>query len=243
MPEAQVDSVQNDTMVTLQVKTGADDLALFLVHSKVICNVSPVFRAAFQGAFKEGEWKTLELKETACHIVNDFVFWLYRGVCPSPPEEDNEHLLRYAMMYTFAERYEILKMKHDALTAAAHRSSKTGFTPADVFATNYIYKHTLHGDGFRRLLVCIYAYKVHHLWFQDNKMEEYYRESHSEFILELAIEMGRHKAAPGKSIMIKGVTFYEPKTEPKAEPKTEPSDIVEDMWNMQQIHNEQRPTY
>lgn len=230
-------------MVTLQVKTGADDLAVFLVHSKVICNVSPVFRAAFQGAFKEGEWKTLELKETACHIVNDFVFWLYRGFCPSPPEEDNEYLLRYAMMYTFAERYEILKMKGVALTAAARRASKTGFTPADVPATKYVYENTLPGDGFQRLLVCIYAYKVDPVWFQDNKMEEYYRERPSEFILDLVMEMGRHKAAPGKPIMIEDVTFYEPKLEPKAEPKTEPPDIMDDMWNMQQIHNEQRPTY
>ncbi|MDI1488143.1 MAG: hypothetical protein OHK93_007417 [Ramalina farinacea] len=230
-------------MVTLQVKTSADDLAVFPVHSRVICNVSPVFRAAFQGAFKEGEWKTLELKETACHIVNNFVFWLHRGICPSPPEEDKEYLLQHAMMYTFAERYEILKMKGDALTAAAHRASKIGFTPADAFATNYIYEHTLPGDGFRRLLVCIHAYKVHPVCFRENKMEKYYRESPSEFILDLVSEMGRHKATPEEPITFEGVTFYEPRIEPKAEPKGGPSDVMDDMWNMQQVHNEQRPTY
>ena len=230
-------------MVTLKVKTVADDLAVFLVHSGVICNVSPVFRAAFQGAFKEGEWKTLELKETPCHIVNDFVFWLYRGICPSPPKEDKEYLLRYAMMYTFAERYEILKMKGDVLTAAAHRASKNRFTPADVSATNYVYEYTLPGDGFRRLLVCIYAYKMDPVWFQGNKMENYYRQSPSEFVLDLVMEMGRHKTAPGEPIMFEGVTFCEPKIEPKAEPKIGPSDVMDDMWNTQQVHNEQRPTY
>ena len=251
---AQADSVRDDTMVTLKVKTVADDFAVFLVHSGVICNVSPVFRAAFQGAFKEGEWKTLELpfqkfgkeapcqcdketpcqcdKETPCHMVNDFVFWLYRGICPSPPKEDKEYLLRYAMMYIFAEVYEILKMKGDVLTAAAHRAAKNRFTPADVSATNYVYEHTLPGDGFRRLLVCIYAYKMNLVWFQGNKMEDHYRQSPSEFVLDLVMELGRHKAAPGEPIMFEGVTFYEPRIEPKAEPKSGPSDVMDDMWNM-----------
>ena len=198
-------------MVTLQVKNDGDDLAKFLVHSKVICNASPVFKAAFQGAFKEGEWKTLELKETTCLAVNDFIFWLYRGVCPSPPEEDNEYLLRYATLYTFAERYEILKMKHDALAAAVHRASEDGFTHVDVFTTKYVYENTVPGDGFRRLLVCICAYNVAPVYFENKKMEEYYRESPSEFVLDSVMEMGRNNFVPKDSIIIEGVNFYEAK--------------------------------
>ena len=126
-------------------------------------------------------------------------------------EEEKEYLVRYTILYTFPERYGISNMKRDVLSATARRASKPGFTTANVSTTNYVYEHILPRDGLRRLLVCIYKYKVDSVWLQENKMEDFYLESPDEFVLDLVVEMGCHKASPGQPSKVEGVTFMSQK--------------------------------
>lgn len=69
-------------MVTIYA--GDDETApKYFVHEEVACLYSPVFKAAFQGAFLEGQTKTYFLGETLESAVGLLVKWLYNQTLDS----------------------------------------------------------------------------------------------------------------------------------------------------------------
>ena len=49
----------------------------FKVHKGLLCSVSPVFKAALEGDFKEAQEQVIELTEDNSETIEYFQFWLY----------------------------------------------------------------------------------------------------------------------------------------------------------------------
>lgn len=63
-------------MITIVAGEG-DNPAKFVVHKDFVCHYSPVFRAAFNSAFIEGQTQTYHLKDSREKVVGLLVEWVY----------------------------------------------------------------------------------------------------------------------------------------------------------------------
>ncbi len=98
----------------------------FKLSKDLLCYVSPFFKAAFEGGFKEGHEKTMELLEDDPEAFNHVVSYIYRGNFGSLTLRDSsEHytgVFRYSSklstsiyLLEFSERLQISGMKNAAL--------------------------------------------------------------------------------------------------------------------------------
>lgn len=61
-------------MITLYV---GNDREVFHVHQNLLCNASPVFKAALTGNFRESSDHSMDLPEEDVASVNRLLSWLY----------------------------------------------------------------------------------------------------------------------------------------------------------------------
>lgn len=69
-----MDSLKGEPVVTLYV---GNDREVFYIHRNLLCNASPVFKAAFAGKFRESSELSMELPDEDVDSLNRLVQWLY----------------------------------------------------------------------------------------------------------------------------------------------------------------------
>ena len=92
----------------------------FQIHTRLLCDSSKYFKAAFEGKFKEGEDRVLELLEEDATVFETFQLWLYAGVLdPLTPTCDaaNPNLI-YTIpleLYVSGDKHHISDLQNDAI--------------------------------------------------------------------------------------------------------------------------------
>ena len=106
------------------------------------------------------------------------------------------HLMRYARLNSFAEKYDIATLKYDAAVILVDRVnlfSCRWFWPYGCPLLKEIYSNTRPGDHFRTLIVAIYVYKVDPEHFKTVNSAQYF-DQYPELAVEVASAMGRRIA-------------------------------------------------
>lgn len=133
----------------------------FYVEMDVICDVSPVLKAAFTGGFKESIEKTMRLPEENPIEFHRFMKWTYLDTYYlSPFQSDGtaeDRIMELARLYVLADQFDVVKLKHniiDRMYEIGQCSSGTYSPPHNVI--RYVYDNSTRLSFFRKLLVAWY---------------------------------------------------------------------------------------
>jgi hypothetical protein len=119
------------------------DREAFKLSKDLLCYVSPFFRAAFEGDFKESNEQTMELLEDDVAAFEHVVSYMYRGIFGSDNVHQNQiascrpsaKIFTVISLLELAERLQIPDMKLAALTDlewALHSGHSIELTAEDV---------------------------------------------------------------------------------------------------------------
>lgn len=174
-------------MVTLRITLPDDEIQTALVHEKLLCTASPVFKAALQCGFGEATTKAVTIVDVDITTIQDFLYWLYHEKCRSTPD-----LVRYAKLNKFADMYDIAWLKYDAgLATLASVKTVIQASSGTKFSFPFVrqaYDNSAPGDIIRKVLVAIYVQEVSFSVLQSAESEKCLS-SCLEFGSDVAIEM------------------------------------------------------
>ncbi|TVY36386.1 hypothetical protein LSUB1_G004769, partial [Lachnellula subtilissima] len=139
-------------LVTLKVQNTSE---AFVVHKEFACHHSPVFNAAFNGPFVEGQTQVYGLEDTTTRAVRLLVYWLYtQKVDLTLPNDDHSALKAQASslaeLWVLADFLLIPRLQNAVLGAIVsvrreHHSLYMG-------CWGYVCAHTAPDSAIRRLL-------------------------------------------------------------------------------------------
>lgn len=168
----------------------------FHVEMDVLCDVSPVLKAAFTGGFKESQDKTMKLPEEDMIGFDRFLRWVYLGRYPlTNIEADGTaevRIMELARLYVLADRFDVVPLKHhviDEMYEIGRISSDQTGPPHHVI--RYVYKNSTRLSLFRKLLVAWYLLKRrnhHHGYSHSSRMMVALENEIPELRAELALE-------------------------------------------------------
>ncbi|KAG8527186.1 uncharacterized protein KY384_008616 [Bacidia gigantensis] len=153
-------------MVRLDTHTEEGRLRSFWVSESQLCDVSPVFKAAFQGRFLESREKSYRLEDTSPSTAACLVNWICtrKSFLHETTENRNwqEYYLQLAHLYVCASEYLILDLV-DLLEANFICSLRTNlimrqpnFHPGSL-CVDVIYGNTPPSAKLRKILTAFYA--------------------------------------------------------------------------------------
>ncbi|MCJ1267625.1 hypothetical protein MMC22_007511 [Lobaria immixta] len=138
-----------------------EPVTAFHVEMDVVCDASPVLKAAFTGGFKESKDKTMSFPEEDAINFGRFLEWTYGGwyhlsmIEPDGTAEDR--IMELAKLYVLADRYDVVKLKHniiDRMFDFGWGCSPTYGPPFRVI--RYVYENCTHLSFFRKLVASWY---------------------------------------------------------------------------------------
>lgn len=145
-------------MVTLLV---GSTKAPFHVHMDLICQESPLFKAAFMGAgqFEETLEKSMHLHEEDPETVDRMIQWMYFKQYPIKHElvaesfdESEIASMQLITLYATADKFEVIELKNDVINRLYNLVSHKYFVFHDD-SIEYVYKNTPPKSQLRRLIV------------------------------------------------------------------------------------------
>ncbi|MCJ1464038.1 hypothetical protein MMC07_002648 [Pseudocyphellaria aurata] len=197
--------------VVLYVGTPA---VAFHVEMKVLCNVSPVLKAAFTGGYKESQNKTMDLPEEEMIGFDRFLRWAYLGSYPlAHVEADNTaevRIMELARLYVLADRFDVVLLKHDIIDRMfeiGNRSSEETGPSHQVI--RYVFNNSTRLSLFRKLLVAWHLKRRNYGYSHDSRMvalENEIPELRAEMALEARYRGPINPFARNRSV------FYEEET-------------------------------
>ena len=141
-------------------------LKRFLVHENLLCDASPVLRAAFQGNFAEAGTKSMTIKNLDVGMVNVFLGWLYSDKrFPEKPDTiDAEQVwfLNMARLAVVADVYQIEGLGDSVID---HLVRVSWLNPPQWPIVEFIYENTSGQSILRRWIVAIYVERTNYNWF------------------------------------------------------------------------------
>ncbi|KAI4119037.1 MAG: hypothetical protein LQ345_001008 [Seirophora villosa] len=150
-------SFENDPLVTLEVGPGK---SLFHVHKGLLCQVSPVFDAAFNGAFKEN-CGSMRLSDDNPAVFEYLVQWLYRRKVLASAVAKKQIMVRYSNhveLYLLADKYGIVLLKNHVMRSLfdhmkKHQGAGVNWGVPDINIISHAYALTTENSRLRRFLV------------------------------------------------------------------------------------------
>lgn len=133
----------------------------FHVELDVICEVSPVLKAAFTGGFRESQDLIMRFPEEDVFDFDRFLRWTYLGSYPlSGFQTDGtaeERLMELAKLYVLADRYDVVKLKHHIIDRVYEIGQCTDVCTGPSYRViRYVYANSTRLSLFRKLLVAWY---------------------------------------------------------------------------------------
>lgn len=157
-PKANQPSFSSDADVVLYIGQPPTD---YHVEMDVICDVSPVFKAAFTGGFRETVEKTMKLPEEDLTDFGRFMQWAHEDIYPlaefKMDGSADERVTELARLYVVADKYDVVKLKHniiDRMFEIGQCFSPTYGPPHNII--RYVYHNTPRSSHFRRLMAVWY---------------------------------------------------------------------------------------
>jgi len=129
----------------------------FTVHKDFATLRSPVFAAAFDGKFVEGETQTMTLKHAEAPVFGLLVHWLYYQNVK--PDKESGSLMRWSKLWMLGREYLIYKLQNDSMATIynylVNFSPITGRVDKKSFKDfiKYLYKNDLEGTPLRQITV------------------------------------------------------------------------------------------
>ena len=164
------DSLQGDLIVTLYV---SNDREVFRVHQNLLCNASPVFKAALAGNFRESSDHSMDLPEEDVGSVNRLVQWLYSkryDLDQYRPEEPLHAMFwQLARFNALADKYDIVTLRNNIVERFFRliRNHKIPFCQPSTDLVEYVYTNSSQRCSLRDLLAAIYCWKVDYTWYSE----------------------------------------------------------------------------
>ena len=199
---------------------GSDQTACH-VHQDLLCNASPVFKAAFSGAFKESSDRSILLPEDDAESVERLIQWLYTKhfqlVKPTSTVTQEECYMQLATLNTLAEKYNIVALKNqivdELFTLTEHRDFNT---PPQRPVISYVYNNTSEGSYFRKILVAWYTWMIDFTWYGKDVSTQVLQ-SIPDFATDLSKSLGLRIAHPKKTnpLLSSSSAFHETPAEDK----------------------------
>lgn len=187
---------QNNSMITLNV--GPDKRA-FHVHQELLCKSSPVFKAAFSGAYQESSERCIALPDEDPETVERLMQWLYceylsltKAVCL---ETSNECYWQLARLNTLADKFDVGLLRNLIIDELFAISTAPKVWPPQPPVIAYIYENTTDKSSVRKLFVAWFVWHIDLEWFTCNDTAEALEEIPM-FAADLAIAMGRRVKDP-----------------------------------------------
>ncbi|KAG8527187.1 uncharacterized protein KY384_008617 [Bacidia gigantensis] len=186
------------SIVRLEVGS-ADAIKSLFVHEAVVCAVSPVLKAAFQGNFRESQQKVCTLEDTDLATANALVQWLYtrKTFCLDTKEgkDAQTYYLETARLYVCACKYMISSLIESLEHDIAHAPYDVPYADS----VSLVYKNTPPSSGLRKIYTACYAsHTALDEWFGSDSCMELFA-SCPDFAADLAIAFARRLKDPNKA--------------------------------------------
>lgn len=136
----------------MRVEVG-DEAQVFYIHESIICDASPVIKAALMGSYLEGYEKKMSLPDDEGDIVDRVVMWLYTRGSIKLEGDMPSQLWLVAKLSIFADKYHIIKLKNqliDELYSLYDRGATLVALKDDFFG--FFYRHVPKSSKIRQLL-------------------------------------------------------------------------------------------
>lgn len=170
----------------------------FLVHEDLICEISPVFKAAFQGKFAEGVEKSMRLPEDDASGIECMVKWIYakrlETATTYTEETSNTHWWYLAGLYGLADKYDIFDLKitiYDEIYSISIRPIPGRIWPPQMSVITYLYANSPTSSKFRKFVVAWYVTRIDCEWYAISETTELV--SVPEFAADVARAFGIQK--------------------------------------------------
>ena len=207
-----MDSLQGEPVVTLYV---GNDREVFYIHRKLLCNASPVFKAAFAGKFRESSDFSMDLPDEDVGSLNRLVQWLYNNCYEVDDYDSEEHLLaRYwqlARLNALADKYDIVTLRNDVVDkffAIFNRGKAANLSKPAPNVVEYVYTNSSKRCALRDLMTAVYCWKVPYSWYSEVGVKDYLT-SIPAFGVDIAIAMAQKLSGKGDPFRGKGSVYHE----------------------------------
>lgn len=106
---------------------------LFMFHKQILCDLSPFFKAALTGRFREGDEQRVEFLETDIVIFEQFQCWLYSGIIPATRDmvKDKNHEVFPVLtnLYIFGDKLGIPALQNKVIDSYLQARAVKSWTP------------------------------------------------------------------------------------------------------------------
>ncbi|TID23631.1 hypothetical protein E2P81_ATG03197 [Venturia nashicola] len=136
---------------------------------------SPFFANAFQGKFKEGKTKVMEMAYDEPRTFRCFAHWIYQQAgIPSGADSESEmentlKMYDLAIIWIFADRIRAAGFQNYVMDLILERYNDYHGTNISVETFNHVYQNTLAGSQLRHAFVDLAAHKMSPSWYNIHK--------------------------------------------------------------------------
>lgn len=135
-------------MVTAAI-VDQNDVKQIVIHKSLACHHSPVFKAAFEGPWIEGQNQRMDLKETTADVVTLLIRWLYSNELECEENRGSTDPSTLISLWLLADRLFIPDLQNEAIVYIAERLAGHNL----VSTSSLVYDNSLPGSPLRRIMV------------------------------------------------------------------------------------------
>ncbi|KAF8848134.1 hypothetical protein BDZ45DRAFT_539644, partial [Acephala macrosclerotiorum] len=138
------------------------------IHKDVACHYSPVFKAAFNSKFTEGETQTYKLEDVGQRTVRLLIHWMYHqeldiGKITSQMKSLTDKML--VELWVLADKLLIPPLQNTIIHELERQRNR--FRATSTSCINYVYEKTAPGSPLRRLFVSWCAWNMARSRFEE----------------------------------------------------------------------------
>jgi len=171
-------------LVTLLVGKGTN-VKKFVLHKDFACYYSPVFKAAFNGNFIEGQTQEYHLEDVSEETAQFLVQWIYHQTLTIAQLDNGGAYIRkewrdLVHLWVLADKLLIPRLQNVVLRYLYQVMIRIKTTPFSIIP--YVYEHTTSNSPLRRFVVDYCASKL-----KPEKLQKFPQDFPSEMVTDLAI--------------------------------------------------------
>ena len=177
---------------------------MFHIHRNLLCEASPVFKAAFLGdtdyVETTAQEMTLSGPEITIEAMELLVQWLYTKryeLKPVSLDDTQGRFMQLASLFVLAEEYIMVDLKNNIIDRLFELQSAR-FQPPQMPVIEFIYENTPISSPFRLLLAAYCAWHIDMDWYAGAETIQCLH-SNPMFAGDLAVQLGKRLSGKHKS--------------------------------------------
>lgn len=145
----------NSTHVVTLIAKDNDIETKFVVHKDFACHYCPIFRAAFNSDFLEGQTQTYTLSDTTATTMRFLVEWIYTQSLTITQFEnkksDRTETMTLVQLWVLADKLLIPKLQNFVMRKLVQLRDEVSFSA--IFSVDYVWQNTLAGSPLHLLFL------------------------------------------------------------------------------------------